>query len=122
MRFFKKGQNKFGAWVTGTDPPEIGAVCAGGAVVGCDLHVEKGVSNGQNNRKATREVVVMLRHRGTRNGREGLTGFVDKDLRIRSNDMVRSGYCSARLRSMSKTIVSHHVGIRPTLKFAEEAV
>ena len=37
----------------------------------------------------------------------GLTGFVGSDFRIRSNDMDRSGYCSARRRSMSVPIVSH---------------
>ena len=68
------------------------------------------------------EVTFMSNHRGICNGKEGLTGFVGKDLRIRSNDIVRSGYCSARLRSMSITTISDHVGMRLKLKFAKEAV
>ena len=39
--------------------------------------------------------------------REEHTGFEERDLRISSMDMVRSGYCSARLRSMSWSKVSH---------------
>ncbi len=47
----------------------------------------------------------------------GLTGFVGRDFRILSRDKDRSGYCSARGRSISATIVSENVGLQPVFKF-----
>ena len=47
MRFFEKGQDELGARIAWPDPAEIGAVCASRAVVGCDLGVERVVSNGE---------------------------------------------------------------------------
>ena len=40
VRFFEEGQDELGAGVAGADPAEVGAVCACGGIVGCDLCCE----------------------------------------------------------------------------------
>ena len=48
VAFFEEGEDELGARVARPDPAEIGAVGAGGGVVGCDLRAERiGVSEGR---------------------------------------------------------------------------